>query len=108
MGATIDLRKYRHNGSRIFYGEKVGELAKKELQLRKLERQEEKITVVIPSDTWDINGSFFSGMFEESVKRLGINLFRNKYEFVFDNGELLPVEMKKSIEECIYTAAYWE
>lgn len=29
MGATIDLRKYRHNGSRIFYGEKVGELAKK-------------------------------------------------------------------------------
>lgn len=108
MGVAIDLRKYRHYGSRIFYGKTIGELAKKELQLRKLERQEERITVVIPSDTWDINGSFFSGMFEESVKRLGINLFRNKYEFVLDNGELLPAEMKKSIEEYIYTAAYWE
>lgn len=95
---NIDLTKYRGVNSTLFTGRPQGEAARLELNLSKLDKEKEKIVLVIPKGTSSFNPSFFLGLLFDSVKELGIEKFEEKYSFniVDDNPEI-----KKVIEENI-------
>ena len=67
----IRIKKYRKNGARIFTGRDNGVEARKDFQLNDIDAKGDSVTVLIPSDTWGINPSFFGGLFEGSIKKYG-------------------------------------
>lgn len=78
----LDLDQYRSPGVRVFSGRGRGKAVKEEAVLISLEREHDKILVLVPEDTFSISSSFFLGLFGDSIRRLGENGFRSKYTFV--------------------------
>lgn len=97
MIKRIKLSKYRGNGAKIFTDRDNGVKARKELELNELDNGTDTIYVVLPSDTWGINPSFFGGLFEESVKKFGDN-FRDKYVFVYSQDKEIGESLNKDID----------
>lgn len=100
MAKEIKISPYRSNGAKIFTGRDKGIEAREELNLNSLDEEDEIVKVLIPSDTWGINPSFFGGMFEGSIKKLGTG-FTEKYIFMYSNGNELNESMKKDISDNI-------
>lgn len=99
----INIQNYRESGSKIFSGRDSGIAARQKLDLNKLDLDNERYEIIIPEDTYSISGSFFGGLFSDSVIRLGEDGFRNKYHFMHSNKEL-GESLKHDIEEGIYDA----
>ena len=96
---TIDLAEVRTSPeSRVFSGRERGLAARQRFNIPRLDRDASLVKVVIPADTYSMNMSFFLGMFGESVRVLGRDGFRRKYQFESD-----PVHLE-SIEEGIARA----
>ena len=93
---SVSIEKYKENGARIFTDRDTGVRARKELELDKLEKSG-KITVLLPEDTWGVNPSFFGGMFESSIKSMGVE-FRQNYVFQYVNGTDLSDSLKENID----------
>ena len=100
MATTVKISKYRPSGARIFTGRDKGIEARVEFELNELDNREDRINIMLPSDTWGINPSFFGGMFEGSIKKLGNN-FSEKYFFLYTNGEELNESLKRNISDNI-------
>ncbi|MDE7283164.1 MAG: hypothetical protein K2N85_06240, partial [Lachnospiraceae bacterium] len=81
---SVSIEKYKDAGARIFTDRDTGVKARIELELDKLEKND-KITILLPEDTWGVNPSFFGGMFESSIKFMG-DEFRRNYIFQYSNG----------------------
>ena len=96
----IEISKYRSSGAKIFTGRDNGIEARKELKIDELESKYEKITVIIPSDTWGINSSFFSGLFETSIKA-DYKAFLDRYQFTYNNGKELDASLRDNIDRDI-------
>lgn len=96
----IKIKKYRKNGARIFTGRDNGVEARKDFRLNDIDAKGDSVTVLIPSDTWGINPSFFGGLFEGSIKKYG-NKFCEKYKFKYSNGEEINESLKQDIEDDI-------
>ncbi|MBR1930225.1 MAG: hypothetical protein IJ833_01945 [Lachnospiraceae bacterium] len=94
------ISKYRNNGARIFTGRDNGIKAREDFGLNRVEEEEGEIYIVIPTDTWGINPSFFGGLFEGSIKKLG-DEFSEKYRFLYPNGSELEESLKRDIEDNI-------
>lgn len=105
MNNKINLHKYRSQGSKLFSGRDRGCEAREILNLDDLDNSKGSITVSIPKDTWAINSSFFGGLFEDSIIKLGEKKFREKYKFVFDDGSELTREIMGNIDEGIFDAS---
>ena len=99
----IYIQEFRRNGSKIFSGRDVGIEARKLLQLNEKDKDNEQYEVIIPQDTYSISGSFFGGLFSDSVIYLNEEKFREKYIFKFSTGELSD-SLRGDIEEGIYDA----
>ena len=99
----INIYEYRKDGSKVFSGRPVGVEARKKEKLNEKDYDGESYLIIIPDDTYSINGSFFGGMFSDSVINLGEEKFRDKYKFQFANGEL-DDNIRNDIEEGIYDA----
>ncbi len=93
---NVNIERYKEKGARIFTDRDTGVLARKELELDKLEKHGQ-ITVFLPQDTWGVNPSFFGGMFETSIRTMGDG-FRQKYFFKYSDGTDLNDTLKKNIE----------
>ncbi len=100
MVKEIKIAQYRNNGAKIFTGRDNGIEAREQLELDRLDEESAIIKVLIPSDTWGINPSFFGGMFEGSIKKLG-DKFTDKYLFLYSNGVELNESMKRDISDNI-------
>lgn len=100
MEKEIKISAYRNNGAKIFTGRDKGIEAREALNLNSLDEESEVVRVLIPSDTWGINPSFFGGMFEGSIKKLGTK-FTDKYQFWYSNGDELNESMKRDISDNI-------
>lgn len=100
MAKEVKIASYRNNGAKIFTGRDKGIEARGALNLNSLDEGSEIINVLIPSDTWGINPSFFGGMFEGSIKKLGSD-FTSRYQFKYTNGEELNESMKRDISDNI-------
>lgn len=97
MIEKIKLSSYRGNGAKIFTDRDNGVRARKELKLDDLDNKEDIIHVILPSDTWGINPSFFGGLFEESVRKFG-KKFRDKYVFLYSNNKEISDSLDKDID----------
>lgn len=92
----IDLS--RHNGQiyKVLSGVDFGEEVRKKLDLDRLDTQPDLVVFSIPECVYSLNSSFFSGLFQKSIKRLKEQGFREKYQF-----ECSPV-IRKNIEDGIF------
>lgn len=99
----INIYEFRKSGSKIFSGRDVGIEARKKLGLNEKDMDEEQYEIIVPEDTYSIGGSFFGGLFSDSVIRLSEEGFRRKYIFKHPNGELSE-SLRGDIEEGIYDA----
>ncbi len=86
MGTKIiDLLKYRGKNSSLFTGRPQGECARVELGLDSCDESQDIIKINIPKGTSSINPSFFLGLLFQSIKKLGIERFEQKYIFVIED-----------------------
>ncbi len=100
----IKLQAYRKPKSKMYSGRDHGIEVRNKLKLDEKDRDEKKYTIYIPNDTLAINSSFFGGLFSDSVIFLGKEKFKEKYNFLGENGETLKKTLVNDIEEGIYDA----
>lgn len=94
----IDMLKFRGNNSTVYTGRPQGEAARKELKLDEFDTGAGNVRFIIPKNTTTITPSFFLGLIFDSIKKLGIETYRKKYTFVFEDfGD----DMKKILESDI-------
>ena len=96
----IRIAKYRNNGAKIFTGRDNGMDAREELNIAHLDEIEDNIEVIVPTDTWGINPSFFGGMFEGSIKKMGTK-FEEQYKFVYPDGKSVNDSVTRDIRDDI-------
>lgn len=77
-------------------GVDLGVTARKAFNLDLLDSQENIVAIQIPDEVYSVNSSFFSGMFQKSIKTLGEKVFRERYLFECDDI------IKMNIENGIY------
>jgi hypothetical protein len=81
----IDLDEVRTpRTSGLLSGRDAGLAARERFRIGKLDSAEGTVEVVIPDAVFSLNTSFFLGLFGESVRALGPEAFRRKYQFVCD------------------------
>lgn len=86
MAQIIDLGKFVGKAEKALVGRDNGEAVKDRIiksgvNFEDLEKQEGKITIKIPPEVVTVNKSFFLGLLELSIQRLGsVNSFFEKYE----------------------------
>lgn len=100
MTVEKKIAPYRKSNAKIFTDRDNGVNARMELELDAIDAKEDEVIILIPSDTWGINPSFFGGLFEGSIKKYGVN-FRNKYHFKYSNGEEISESLNKDIDDDI-------
>lgn len=81
----INLEKYKSSSSSIFTGRPQGIDTRKLLKLDDIDKTDEKVVFIIPSDTSSFNPSFYLGLLYQSYKNLGIEAFDKKYTFDLSN-----------------------
>lgn len=96
----VKISKYRANSARIFTGRDNGIKARQELDLNRIDDEQSNVRILLPSDTWGINPSFFGGLFEASIKKYG-NSFLKKYTFGYTNGEEISETLNRDIMDDI-------
>jgi len=77
----INLEKHRTPKSRVFSGRPRGEKVRKESKIDDLELSSDKIIIEIPEVIGSINPSFLEEFLYHVVRKLGIEGFREKFEF---------------------------
>ena len=92
----VDISKYKGQKYKVLSGVDRGKEVRKELNLDGIDLQSEKVYFTIPEDVYSLNCSFFSGLFQESLKKLGEKRFREKYQF-----ECTDI-IRKNIEDGIF------
>lgn len=100
----IELTKEHRGGpkSTTFSGRPEGESVRLALDLSKLDKGEDQVSISIPEDTTSFNPSFFMGLFFESVKKLGsVERFKNKYLLDLSNfSDDLKQYILEDFEDC--------
>ena len=61
------------------------------------EENEDVIKVLLPTDIWTVNPSFFGGLFEQSIKNYHERLW-DKYRFLYTDSSELSESVRASIE----------
>ena len=96
---SVKIAQFRRSGAKVFTGRDNGINARQQLRLAELEKKD-TLTVLIPSDTWSINPSFFGGMFEDSIRNYGDD-FEQHYRFTYTDGSELNAALVQNIENNI-------
>lgn len=103
----IDLTEKDRGGavSTSFSGRSEGRAVRKVHELDKKDGDCCVYDVYIPRNTTSINPSFFLGLFYSSIKKMGIEKFKKKYVFCYDNlQENLRSIIKNNVEKCFVRA----
>ena len=102
----IEIRMHNNktDGSRVYSGRPTGEKVRKKIKLDVKDFDDKSYCFLFPIDTVSINSSYFGGMLEESVIRLGRKKFCEKYTFCYDTREELKQSLLDNIEEGISDA----
>ena len=77
----IDLSVFRGKKYKVLSGRGFGENVRREHNLNEIDKQDFVQEIVIPEDVYSLNSSFFAGLFQESLRKLGEKRFREKYLF---------------------------
>ncbi len=93
------------SGSTTFSGRKEGREVRRAHQVDMLDDDKNLYIVKMPNNTSSFNPSFFLGLFFQSIKKLGMEEFKRKYEFSYDNlFEVLKPIIRNNIAECFRRA----
>ncbi len=95
----IELKNYIKN-KKVLAGRDNGANIRQTINLEKIESENEKIEVIIPTEVYSFNSSYFLGMFGESVKKFGKEGFEKKYNFITEN-ESIKMNIKDGIDEAL-------
>lgn len=69
---------------KILSGREEGKRARLHYNLDEIDQQDIEVEVNIPSKFWTISSSYFLGCFGKSVRNLGVEGFKKKYQFKCD------------------------
>jgi hypothetical protein len=83
----LSLHQYRGVKSSVYTGRPQGEQARLDLKLDDFDKSTDLIQFVVPAATTTITPSFFLGMLFNSIKTLGYDNFKKKYQFVFEETD---------------------
>jgi hypothetical protein len=101
----IELLKFRGNNSSIFTGRPQGEEARIALGLDDIDKTESKVEIIIPKGTTSFNPSFYLGLLYDSIKHLGIEGFKSKYEFKIEGSSASMISViEKNLNDGIRNA----
>lgn len=111
MQNEIDLAKYISGRITALVGRTDGEELLSKLKadgydLEKMENDFSEIRVVIPHKVVSLNKSFFLGLFETSVQRLGRDGFLSKYCFL--TTEHIKVKIRNHVDAALLSASQKE
>lgn len=95
---TLDLGAFRSKGTKVFAGRGRGRAVRKAVRLEQLDAEGASVRVVVPEDTYAVNTSFFLGLFGDSIRALGSELFRERYRF---EGRDISRVVEDGIEEAL-------
>lgn len=78
-----DFRVRAKDGTiaKVFTGRDRGEDVRKASKIDELEKNYDKVVIIIPDNIYSINPSFFEELFINVVLKLGKEKFREKFEF---------------------------
>lgn len=88
--STINNKKYK-----VLSGVELGKTARKCFNLDLLDSQKNIVEFYVPDDVYSVNSSFFSGLFQKSLKALGEKAFREQY--LFDCDEIIRLNIENGI-----------
>lgn len=105
---TIKLSDYINNQYTALVGRDNGErlmnkLKKNKINLDSWEDKSEKIIIKIPKHIITINKSFFLGMFEIRIQKLGKADFKSKYEF--EASDHIKDKINRYVDTALLTAS---
>ncbi len=86
----IDNKTYK-----VLSGKELGAKARAFFNLDLLDSQANTVTFTVPEEVFSINSSFFSAMFQKSIKTLGVSQFRKQY--IFDCDEIIRMNIENGI-----------
>jgi hypothetical protein len=95
----IDLNDYRTRGVHVFSGRDRGITIRKKLDLSRIDLTPETVTIIVPKDVFSVNSSFFQGLFGDSVRALGEDRFKQKYDF--DAAEVIKNSIARGIKDAL-------
>lgn len=97
----IELEKYINNKI-VLSGRDKGEEVRKKIGISSYDSDKNYYVIIIPNTVRTWNPSHFLGMFSESIKKLGLDNFMKKYEFISDTKDKnLKSTIKKDLKEGI-------
>jgi len=93
---------HRGRSSTTFTGRPQGIELRNELDLDKLDQDEQKYVIIVPPGTSSINPSFYLGLFFQSYKKLGgVDSFKGKYSINFEETDSELTELLQySLADC--------
>lgn len=97
MTTEIRLGQFKRSEEKIFTDRDKGIEARRTLDLDSLEENNDIVNVLLPTDIWTVNPSFFGGLFEQSIKKYR-DKFWDKYKFLYTDNSELSESVKASIE----------
>jgi hypothetical protein len=95
---TIDLGIYQTKGAKVFTGRDRGIEVREESKIDEIEKQYEKIIILIPDNIMSINPSFLEEFLFNVVTKLKKDAFNRKFKF---DGKNSRYKIDSDLEEAI-------
>ncbi|MDD4797113.1 MAG: DUF4325 domain-containing protein [Eubacteriales bacterium] len=104
---TINLEDYRVKDpktgaiSKVFTGRDRGEYVRIKSKLDEIEKIYNIVIIVIPNNVYSINPSFFEELFVNVVKKLGKDLFMQKFIFKSEGSYDYNRQLNEAIDRIL-------
>ncbi|HAT4310217.1 hypothetical protein ACV30B_02395 [Clostridium perfringens] len=95
----INLIQCKKNNSKVLSGRDIGSKWRKNFRLDNLDLTDDIVRIIVPDELYSINISFFLGLFGQSVRNLGKDKFKEKYNFECD--EFLEKNIDRYIDKAL-------
>lgn len=88
---VIDLKDYRSANVKVFSGRDRGEAVRKSIQLD-TSRDTAEYVFIVPEDIMSINESFFLGLFGPTIRKIGVEVFKQRFTFHCESHILKDID----------------
>jgi hypothetical protein len=99
--AIIDLKQFRTSGSKVFTGRGKGGEVRDASKIDELERLNDQVEIIIPTDIYSINPSFLEEFLVNVVSKLGAEKFNDKFKFTNEGDYKIIRDLEEAIERIL-------
>jgi hypothetical protein len=104
---TINLENFRVKErdkiSKVFTGRDRGKFVREQSNIDNIEKQYDKITIIIPDNVYSINPSFLEEFLINVVTKLGKDEFMNKFSFISEGDYKCDQPLEEAIDRILRT-----